>query len=70
MFHYSNIRSFATAFEYTKLHSKVRPRLHPAIKGRVQLLLHAKNFTEVLFLSLSLQIMDLISYPDLARALL
>ena len=49
MFHYSNIHSFATAFENMKLHS------HPAIKGCVLLLLHAKNFTEVSFLSLSLQ---------------
>ena len=30
MFHYSNIHSFATAFEYMKLHSKVRPCQHPA----------------------------------------
>ena len=69
MFDYSNIRLFATAFEYMKLHSKVRPHLHPAIKGFVLLLLHAKNFKEVPFLSLSLQNKDLISYPDLARAL-
>ena len=51
MFHYLNICLFATAFEYMKLHSKVWPRLHPAITGHVPLLLHAKNFTKVPFLS-------------------
>ena len=43
-FHYSNIRSFATAFKYMKLHSKVWPCPHPVNKERVPLLLHAKNF--------------------------
>ena len=51
-------------------HSKGWPPPHPAIKRHVLLLLLAKNFTEVPFLSLSLQYKDIISYPDLARALL
>ena len=37
MFHNSNIRLFATAFEYIKLHSKVWSCPHPAIKGRHKL---------------------------------
>ena len=54
MFHYSNIYSFATAFEYMKLHLKVWPCPHPAIKGCVPLLLHAKNLAEVPFLSFTI----------------
>ena len=64
MFHYSNIRSFATAFEYMKLHSKVRPCLHPASKGCVLLLHACKEFHK----NLILQNKNLILYPDLARA--
>ena len=61
MTYYSNIRSFATVFKYMKLHLNVRPCPHPAIKGCVPLLLHAKDLTEVPFLSLSLHNKDLIS---------
>ena len=68
MFHYLNIRSFATAFECMKLHSKVWPCPHPAIKKCVPLLLHAcKEFHRSAVSQLIFAKQGLISYPDFAR---